>query len=153
MVGSFKTVAQAILSPYGLYLYLYGCVCTFWVTLSVQPKNVTRTYTTGEHAFESVSLVELHLYQFLTCATLETEVATQATGGITYLVLRACQVELSQAIKGSVGVVSLGIHATSNGRYYFPLFVTQLPMAETLTLAFAQTMQVSSFCFVFCFIV
>ena len=35
--GSLKTVAHAILSPYGLYLhlYVYGCGCTYWVTLRV----------------------------------------------------------------------------------------------------------------------
>ena len=35
--GNWKTAAHAVLSPYGLYfiLYMYGRVCTYWVTLRV----------------------------------------------------------------------------------------------------------------------
>ena len=37
-----KTVAHAILSPCGLYLYMYGCGYTYWVTLkSIQLRNAT----------------------------------------------------------------------------------------------------------------
>ena len=45
MVGSLKTVTNEILSPYGLYLYLYGCRhnCIYCVTLSVQLRNATTT--------------------------------------------------------------------------------------------------------------
>ena len=46
MAGSLETVAHAILSPYAvyLYLYMYRCVCTYWVTLkSVQLRNATTT--------------------------------------------------------------------------------------------------------------
>ena len=45
MTGYLKTVAHAVLSPYGLYLslYMYGCGCTYWVTLSVQLGNAATT--------------------------------------------------------------------------------------------------------------
>ena len=37
VAGSLKTVTHEIPSLYGLclYLYTYGCGCTYWVTLSV----------------------------------------------------------------------------------------------------------------------
>ena len=55
MAGSLKTVAHAILSPCGLcmYLYMYGCGCTHWVTLrefswgSLQQQHHVYSYWSG----------------------------------------------------------------------------------------------------------
>ena len=49
VMGTLKTVAHAILSPYGLhlYLYMYACGCTYRVTLRVhvQLRNIYNNFS------------------------------------------------------------------------------------------------------------